>query len=80
MAGKKGELKFEDAVKRLEEIAESMENNELSLEDSIKLFQEGVELAAICNKKLDEAERKIKVLVKGTDNNMIEQEFVPEEE
>lgn len=80
MAGKKAELKFEDAVKRLEEIAESMEKNDLSLEDSIKLFQEGVELAAICNKKLDEAERKINVLVKGTDGSKLEQEFIPEEE
>lgn len=80
MENRREDMKFEDAIRRLEEIVEEMEGNDLQLEDSIKLFQEGMELAAFCNAKLDEAERKVNIIIKNTQGQLIEQEFNPEEE
>ena len=55
----KKELKFEEALERLAEINEKLESDEISLEDSIKLFKEGLELSKLCQKKLDEAKLEI---------------------
>ncbi len=61
---KEGEgITFEDALKRLEEIVETLGEGNLSLEDSLKMFQEGMELCKVCNKKLDEAEYKVEKLM-----------------
>jgi len=57
------EITFEDAMTRLEEIVETLGEGNLSLEDSLKMFQEGMELCKICNKKLDEAEYKVEKLM-----------------
>ena len=57
------EITFEDAMKRLEEIVETLGEGNLSLEDSLKMFQEGMELCKICNKRLDEAEYKVEKLM-----------------
>jgi exodeoxyribonuclease VII small subunit len=57
-----------------------MEGNELSLEESIGIFQEGMELAQFCNKKLDEVEKKINVIVKGKQGEVSEEAFRLEEE
>lgn len=57
------ELTYEQALKKLEEIVEKLENNEVSLEESIKLFEEGTKLTKICNDKLSKAEQKFTVLV-----------------
>ncbi|HHY09715.1 MAG TPA: exodeoxyribonuclease VII small subunit [Firmicutes bacterium] len=56
------DLKFEQALARLEEIVRLLEKGEATLEESLKLFEEGVKLARHCSKKLDEAEGKIKIL------------------
>lgn len=56
--------KFETSLKKLEEIVQKLEKGSLSLDDSIKAFEEGVKHAAFCAKKLDEAERKVEVLIK----------------
>lgn len=80
MAVKKRELNFEDALKKLEEIAGKMGEEGLSLDESLKMFQEGMELSTFCNKKLDEAEKKINVVLKNSDGNLIESEFAPREE
>lgn len=53
---------------RLEEIVSAMEGGELSLEDSLKLFEEGIKHSRECNKQLSEAEAKVKLLVKVDDN------------
>jgi len=58
MAEKKQQT-YEEAMKRLEEIVSKLEQESLSLEDSLKLFEEGTKLAGLCNKTLDEAELKI---------------------
>lgn len=55
--------KFEAAIERLEEIIHSLEKKELPLEDSLKLFQEGVELYNECNVRLEEAEGKIAMIL-----------------
>ncbi len=60
----KTELTYEEAAKRLEEIASILEKNEASLDETIKLYEEGTELAAFCNKKLSEAKIKITKLEK----------------
>jgi len=59
----KEKLTFEDAMKRLETIVETLGGGNLSLEDSLKMFEEGMELCKICNKKLDEAEYKVEKLM-----------------
>ena len=50
---------YEEAMTRLEKIVSMLENDTLSLDDSLKLFEEGTKLARFCNKTLDEAELKI---------------------
>lgn len=59
------EKKFEEALKKLEEIVKKMESGDLTLEESLKSFEEGVGLSRFCAKKLDEAERRIDVLLKN---------------
>jgi len=56
--------KFEDALGRLEEIVKKMEQGDMTLEDSLKSFEEGIKLARLCAKKLDEAERRVDILLK----------------
>jgi exodeoxyribonuclease VII small subunit len=64
--GKKGpEIQdFEAALTRLEEIVQLLEGGELSLEEAMRLFEEGVKLSGFCEKRLDEAERKVEILIK----------------
>ena len=61
---KKKENNFESALKRLEEISDLLENEDTPLEDSIKLFEEGIELKEFCEDKLKSAKLKINKIVK----------------
>ena len=61
---KKKENNFESALKRLEEISDLLENEDTQLEDSIKLFEEGIELKEFCEEKLKSAKLKIDKIVK----------------
>ncbi|MEO6805430.1 MAG: exodeoxyribonuclease VII small subunit [Edaphobacter sp.] len=54
--------KFEEQLKALENVVEQLEHGELSLEDSVRLFEEGMKLSDACKKELDVAEGKIQVL------------------
>jgi exodeoxyribonuclease VII small subunit len=58
----KNKLGFEEALKRLEEIARDLESSEISLDDSISLFEEGVKLSKYCSDILDTAKQKIEKL------------------
>ncbi len=58
---------FEDSLKKLEGIVVQLEQGDLPLEDSIKLFEEGVSLSAICKQELDSAEGKVQILLKQRD-------------
>jgi len=62
---KMAEMKFEEALKKLEKIVGDLERGELSLDSSLKKYEEGVKLAAICTSKLEEAEKKIEILVQS---------------
>lgn len=74
------EKKFETALARLEEIVTDLEKGELSLEQSLKLFEEGVKLARLCNARLEEAEGKVEILIKDKAGNMTRKPFEDEEE
>ncbi|GEM_PF-153025 len=56
---------FEKNLKRLEEIVDKLEKGEMSLEESLKLFEEGIKLARTCEKALTEAERRIQILIQN---------------
>lgn len=58
------EKKFEEALERLEEIVKKMEAGDLSLEESLTAFEEGIRLSRFCADRLDEAERKVETLLR----------------
>ena len=62
--------KFEEALEELEKVVERLESGELSLEDSLAAFEEGVNLVKYCNQKLTEVERKIELLVKDKEGKL----------
>ena len=59
------EKKFENALKELEQIVEQLEDSELPLDDALKLFERGIKLSQFCSSKLDDAEQKVELLIKG---------------
>lgn len=65
--GEKKEIQFEEALQRLEQIVGQLENGQLSLEESMKAFEEGMKLRRLCEEKLDAADRKIEKLVAKSD-------------
>lgn len=68
------DLKFEVALDKLESIVKKLETGESSLDDSIKMFEDGVKLSRFCGEKLDAAQRKIEIL-KKTEQGTIETEL-----
>ena len=58
------EKQFEDAMKELEDIVKRLESGDLSLEESLKIFEEGIALSRYCFKKLEEAEKRVSILIK----------------
>ena len=70
---------FESAIERLEQVINKLESGELGLDESIKVFEEGVELSKKCHKKLKEAETKVKQLIK-TENGEFELDLFTENE
>ena len=58
---------FEEALEKLEQITKALEEGDLSLEDSLKYFDEGVKLAQHCSSKLEDAQKKIEILLKKDD-------------
>ena len=71
--------KFETSLKKLEEIVHKLEGGALSLEDSLKAFEEGVRHSSFCAKKLDEAERRVEVLLKRKDGTFAREVFDADE-
>ena len=74
------EKKFEKALQELEQIVSKLEKGNLSLEESLKLFEEGIKLSRFCNSKLEEAERKIEILQKDAEGKFIKKPVEYEEE
>ncbi len=70
-AAKAEPSRFEDALKRLEEIVTRLERGELALEDSLALYEEGIKLSRFCHTKLEEAEAKIGLLMKDAKGALV---------
>ncbi len=68
-------LDFEKSMEKLEKIAEELEKDDLGLDTSVKLFEEGMELSKKCNEMLQNAEKKITVIIDEQEKN-----FIPSEE
>lgn len=66
---------FEEAMLELEQIVAKLEKSDVSLEESITNFQQGIELSRYCAAKLDEAEKKISILLQDEEGNLIEKDF-----
>lgn len=74
------EKKFETALARLEDIVKELEKGDIPLEQSLKLFEEGVRLSRLCTKRLGEAGRKVEVLMNDGGGNLSTQPFTEDEE
>jgi len=74
------EKKFETALSRLEEIVGDLEQGDLPLDQSLKLFEEGIKLARLCGTRLEEAERKVEVLLKDKAGTLVKKTFVEVDE
>lgn len=70
-----GKQTFEVAMKRLEKIVEELEDGDLTLDQALKKFQEGVKLSRFCSKKLDETEKKVAILLEDEEGNVQEKPF-----
>lgn len=73
------ELSFEEIMKKLEEITMELENGDLDLEKSVSKFEEGMKLSKKCNEILENAEKRISVLIEK-DGKLEEKNFIEEED
>jgi exodeoxyribonuclease VII small subunit len=71
---------FEKSLKRLEEVVKRMESPDLSLDDAMKLFEEGMQLSQDCQKQLEAAEGRVEILMKKADGTLQPQPFKTEDE
>ncbi len=72
---KKKDLSFEDALKRLEEIVEALENSSGGIESALEKYEEGIKLYKYCYNKLNEMQGRIEVLFKDNTNGLVKREF-----
>lgn len=68
-------INFEETMKKLEEIASELEKGDLTLDESVERFEEGMKLSKQCNEMLEESEKRITILLKNEDGNLEEQNF-----
>jgi exodeoxyribonuclease VII small subunit len=71
---------FEKSLARLEEVVRRLESPQLSLDDAMKLFEEGVALSRECQKQLEDAEGRVEILLKNADGKLTAEPFEPERE
>jgi len=69
--------RFEDALNKLEKIVSKLEEGDIPLEESLKLFEEGIRLSRFCNQKLDEAEKRVEILLKSKEGDLRPHPFGP---
>jgi len=69
------EMKFEEALKKLEKIVGDLEDGNLSLDDALERYEEGIRLSKTCAKKLEVARRKVEILLKSEDGSVELKEF-----
>lgn len=72
------EINFEEAMKKLEQITAELEKGDLSLDESVKKFEEGIKLSKECNKILEDSEKRINILI-NNDGNITEENFLTKE-
>ncbi|MBP7055662.1 MAG: exodeoxyribonuclease VII small subunit [Candidatus Omnitrophica bacterium] len=61
------EMKFEEAIKKLEKIVQELEDGDLPLDESLERYEEGIRLSKVCAKKLETAKKKVEILLKSED-------------
>lgn len=71
------EYSFEDLMEKLEEIACELEKGELNLDESVNKFEEGMEVSKQCSKRLDDAKKRISILLKQGEE-LVEENFLPD--
>jgi exodeoxyribonuclease VII small subunit len=71
---------FEQSLKELEQIVQELESGDLPLEKALKKFEEGIQLAKLCSRTLDETEQKISILLKDRNGEIIEKPFAGDKE
>jgi exodeoxyribonuclease VII small subunit len=71
----KKEKAFEEALSELEEIVNRLEQGDLPLEQALQLFEQGVKLSRLCHTKLDEAQKRVEILLKDADGKMTTKPF-----
>jgi exodeoxyribonuclease VII small subunit len=71
----KKEKAFEEALSELEEIVNRLEQGDLPLEQALQLFEQGVKLSRLCHTKLDEAQKRVEILLKAADGKMTQKPF-----
>jgi len=64
------EMKFEEGLKKLERIVADLENGDLSLDESLEKYEEGIRLSKMCAKKLEVAKKKVEILLKSEDGSV----------
>lgn len=69
------EQKFEDAIKKLENIVDDLESGELNLDDAIKKYEEGMKLSGFCYTKLQEIQKKVELLIRDASGKLSTKEF-----
>lgn len=73
-------MKFEDAMIELESKVKKLESGSLTLDESITAFEEAVKLIRVCNKQLENAERRVRMLTEGNDGSVTDVPFEIENE
>ncbi len=73
----KKDMKFEEALASLEDIVKKLESNSFSLDESLGAFEEAVKLVKLCNKKLEDAEQKVRILTEGESGMITDAPFAP---
>jgi exodeoxyribonuclease VII small subunit len=69
------EMKFEEALKKLEKIVGDLEDGNLSLDDALDRYEEGIKLSKLCAKKLEVAKKKVEILLKSEDGSFELKDF-----
>jgi exodeoxyribonuclease VII small subunit len=71
---------FEKSFQQLEEIVKRLESEELPLDESLRLFEEGIRLSRFCHQRLEEVEKKIELILADAKGQPVTEPFEPEEE
>lgn len=75
----KEKVNFEETMKQLEEIAIQLEKGDLNLDESVEKFEQGMQLSKQCSKILEEAEKRITILLKNSEGELNEQDFTAQD-